>query len=109
MLATVLSSLVAGVVLVTLPADYLRVGDVRERHWTLRIVRNLVGVLVVAIGVLLSVPGVPGQGLLTILAGATLIDFPGRHRLVRFLIGRPAALRALNRLRARFGRPPLTL
>jgi hypothetical protein len=98
---------IAAAVPLTLPADYLRAGDVRARHWTLRIVRNVAGVLLVAVGVVLSVPGVPGQGVLTILAGATLIDFPGRDRLVRALIGRPAVLRALNRLRARFGRPPL--
>jgi hypothetical protein len=91
----------------TNPQDYLRAGDARERHWALRILRNVAGVVLVVIGVLLSVPGVPGQGVLTILAGATLVDFPGRHRLVRRLIGRPAVLAALNRLRVRFGRPPL--
>ena len=65
--------------------------------------------MLVAVGIALSVPGVPGQGVLTILAGLTLIDFPGRHPLVRSIIGRPAILAALNRLRARFKRPPLTL
>jgi hypothetical protein len=46
---------------------------------------------------------------LTILAGVMLIEFPGRHRLVRAIIGRPAVLAAVNRLRARFNRPPLTV
>jgi uncharacterized membrane protein len=100
--------LIAGVILVTLPADYLRDGDSRPRHWTFRIVRSLVGVVLVIVGVLLSLPGVPGQGLLTVLAGVILIEFPGRHRLVRAIIGRPAVLSAVNRVRARFGRPPLT-
>lgn len=100
--------LVAGAILVTLPADYLREGDSRPRHWTYRIIRSIVGVLLVVVGVLLSLPGVPGQGLLTVLAGVILIEFPGRHRLVRAIIGRPPMLSAINRLRARFGRPPLT-
>lgn len=107
---TALTMLVAGAVFVTLPADYLGgPGQTRPRHWTFRIVRTAVGVVLVVAGLLLSLPGVPGQGLLTVLAGLMLIEFPGRHRLVRGIIGRPAVLAAVNRLRARFGRPPLTL
>jgi hypothetical protein len=59
--------------------------------------------------VALSLPGIPGQGVLTILAGVTLIEFPGRHRFVRAIIGRPAVLAAVNRVRSCFGRPPLTV
>jgi len=62
----------------------------------------------VAIGIVLSVPGVPGQGILTILAGLTLIEFPGRHRVIRALLGRPTVLYAVNRFRARFKRRPLS-
>jgi hypothetical protein len=50
---------------------------------------------------------VPGQGVLTMLAGVFLVDFPQRRRLERALIRRPSVLPQLNRLRARFGRPPL--
>lgn len=106
---TVATTLIAGAILVTLPDDYLKEGDARPRHWAARIVRNLIGLVLVAVGIALSIPGVPGQGVLTILAGLILIDFPGRHRLVRSIIGRPAILAALNRLRARFKRRPLTL
>jgi hypothetical protein len=55
----------------------------------------------------LSIPGIPGQGVLTMLVGVLLLDFPQRQRLERALLGRPGVLPALNRLRARFGRPPL--
>jgi hypothetical protein len=106
--STVVSMLIAGAVLLALPEDYLREGDRSQRHWAARIVRTLLGVLLVAIGVVLSVPGVPGQGILTILAGLTLIEFPGRHRLIRALLGRPAVLYAVNRFRARFNRRPLS-
>ena len=106
---TAVTMLIAGVILVTLPADYLREGDARPRHWTYRVIRSVVGILLVMVGVLLSLPGIPGQGVLTILAGVTLIEFPGRHRIVRAIIGRPAVLKTMNRLLARFGRPPLTL
>jgi hypothetical protein len=69
--------------------------------------RNAVGVVLVAVGAALSVPGVPGQGVLTILVGLFLVDFPRRQRLERALARRPGVLPALNRLRARFGHPPL--
>jgi hypothetical protein len=104
--STVLSMVIAGAVLLALPADYLREGDRAQRHWAARIVRTMAGVILVAIGIVLSVPGVPGQGILTIVAGLTLIEFPGRHRLISALIGRPTVLHAVNRLRARFKRPP---
>ena len=106
---TVVTMLIAGVILVTLPADYLRAGDARARHWTYRIIRSVVGILLVGVGLLLSLPGIPGQGVLTILAGVILIEFPGRQRIVRAIIGRPPVLRAVNGLRARFRRSPLTL
>ena len=39
--------------------------------------KNILGLFLVALGVVLSLPGVPGQGLLTILLGIMLLDFPG--------------------------------
>jgi hypothetical protein len=49
----------------------------------------------------------PGQGLLTLLAGLLLMDFPGKYAMQRRLIEHPPILRAINRLRARHGHPPL--
>ena len=50
----------------------------------------------------------PGQGILTILAGIMLLDFPGKHRLLRWIVAHPQVLRTLNWLRRR-GHPPLYL
>jgi hypothetical protein len=108
LVSTVASMLIAGAVLLALPAEYLREGDRSQRHWATRLGRTVVGILLVAVGIVLSVPGIPGQGILTILAGLTLIEFPGRDRLIRGLLGRPAVLRAVNRFRVRFRRPPLS-
>lgn len=84
-----------------------------ERHpvgrWIFRIGKNVLGSLLIAAGIVLSVPGVPGQGLLTILIGLMLVDFPGKRYLEKKLISWPSVLHAVNRLRARFGRQPLTL
>lgn len=108
--STVVTMVIAGTVLVTAPADYLSEARVRRRlHWTWRTLRTALGLVLVVVGLLLSLPGVPGQGVLTILAGLMLIEFPGRRRLLRAIIGRPAVLSAVNRLRARFDRPPLSL
>ena len=103
-------------VLVRLPADYFR----NEHHrvflwadahpllrWTALIAKNLLGGLLVVLGAIMSLPGVPGQGLLTILIGIMLLDFPGKRSLERALVSRPAVKRSINRLRERFGTPPL--
>lgn len=117
-LAAVLFAVSLGItaaVLVHLPDDYFA----RPRRplrpsegWTpLRLAavvgKNLAGLIVVALGLLLSLPGVPGQGLLTILIGLFLIDFPGKYRLERKILGQRSIRRWVDRLRARAGRPPL--
>jgi len=71
--------------------------------------KNIAGVLLVALGIILSLPGVPGQGLLTVLLGIMLLDFPGRTRLEQKLLSRPSIVNAINSLRGRFGKPPLQL
>jgi hypothetical protein len=48
----------------------------------------------------------PGQGILTILVGLLLMNFPGKYRVERWLVTRPGVLRSLNRLRKRRGEPP---
>ncbi|MFM8441027.1 MAG: hypothetical protein ACKN97_07040 [Acidobacteriota bacterium] len=69
--------------------------------------KNLVGLAMLILGIVLSLPGVPGQGLLTILLGLILLDIPGKRALEARIVGRPAILSVLNKLRARFGKPPL--
>jgi hypothetical protein len=114
---TVVGSLgVAAAVLVRLPANYFRddyASPLAQEHpvvrWAGLIVKNAVGIILVLIGLLLSLPGIPGQGLLTILIGLMLVNFPGKRRLERRLVSRPSVLAAINRVRARFGKPPLSL
>jgi hypothetical protein len=71
---------------------------------------NLLGGALVILGIALSVPGVPGQGvLLTILAGLILMDFPGKRRLLLAVLRRGPVRAVVVRLRARSGRPPLEI
>ena len=102
---------VATAVLVRLPADYFAAEGPAIQHGGLptRIAKNVLGALLVLVGVVLSIPGVPGQGVLTILLGVMLLDFPGKRALERRFVSAPSVRRAVNRLRARFGSPPLVL
>ncbi|MEJ7730800.1 MAG: hypothetical protein WKG00_16475 [Polyangiaceae bacterium] len=71
--------------------------------------RNVAGAVLVVVGIVLSVPGVPGQGLLTILVGIILLDIPGKKRLERRILGIRAVQSAVTRLRKRYGREPFEL
>lgn len=68
-------------------------------------VKNLCGGLLLLVGIAMLV--LPGQGLLTMLLGVMLLDFPGKYRLERWLVGRGPTLRMINWLRRRSGQPPL--
>jgi hypothetical protein len=71
--------------------------------------KNILGVLLVTLGIVMSIPGVPGQGILTILLGIMLLDFPGRRNLELKLVSQPRVFKAINKLRHRFGKPSLVL
>jgi hypothetical protein len=73
------------------------------------VAKNLGGLVLVLLGLIMAIPGVPGQGLLTAVIGITLLNFPGKLRLERRLLRMAALLRAINRLRGRFGRPALDI
>jgi hypothetical protein len=51
----------------------------------------------------------PGQGLLTILIGFLMLDFPGKYRVEKWLVSRRRLLGAINWLRRRAGRVPLRI
>ena len=108
---------IVSLILVKLPADHFSksrktkfwAGPRPAIHAAKVIGKNIAGVLLVALGIVLSLPGVPGQGLLTVLLGIMLLDFPGRHRLEQKLLSKPSIVNTINRLRGRFGKPPLQL
>ncbi len=110
-----LSLALFGAIVVLLPPRYFADGG-GGRWWADKpplvrwlgiIGKNVLGLAVIALGVVLSLPGIPGQGILTIAIGVLLLDIPGKRRLVRWLLRRPRLLRPLNRFRAWFGREPL--
>jgi archaellum biogenesis protein FlaJ (TadC family) len=107
---------IVSVILVKLPADHFKSDKskrVRGSNATIRVLKvigkNVAGVFLIVLGIVLSIPGVPGQGLLTILLGVMLVDFPGRERLEQKLLSKPGIINTINRLRGRFGKPALEL
>ena len=112
-----ISLAIVSFILVKIPPDYFQEDRPNEfwsgRHPAVRLLgiigKNLLGVLLVALGIVMSIPGVPGQGILTILLGIMLLDFPGRQDLERKIVSQPRVLKNVNKLRHRFGKPELAL
>lgn len=81
-----------------------------EHHPIVRLimilVRNLFGYVLIVMGIAMLV--LPGQGLLTIIIGLMLINFPGKYRLERWLMTRGPVLKSVNWLRTRAGHDALT-
>ena len=109
----VLTALLLPVFVVRLPADYFLAtrqelaGRRGVVQWIGRAGKNLLGLVFLLAGVAMLV--LPGQGLLTMLIGLLLLDFPGKRAIEHRLVRRPTILAFLNRIRARRGREPLRL
>jgi hypothetical protein len=74
-------------------------------RWSALIGKNLAGAILILAGVAMLL--LPGQGLLTLAVGVMLVDFPGKHRLERKIVGWPPVLRSVNWLRQRANVPPM--
>jgi hypothetical protein len=112
-----ISLAIVSVIMVKIPPDYFKEDRPRELfadkppalRYLLIAGKNLLGFVLVVLGIIMSVPGVPGQGILTILLGVMLLDFPGRRRLEHKLVSRPQVLNTINKLRHKFDKPKLVL
>ena len=102
-------------ILVRLSADYFDVRVPRpwmeNHHPVLRvvghIVKNAIGAVFVFAGFLMLF--LPGQGILTMLIGISMLDFPGKRKIEAKLIGQPTVLSVINSMRKKCGKPPLVL
>ena len=104
------------VVVMKLPEDYF----VREKREPARRTRkrpfvwavtslgkNLLGLLLILVGTVMLV--LPGQGIVTILIGLAITNFPGKYALERRIASQPAVGAALNKLRKLTGTRPLLM
>ena len=99
-----------------IPARYYvdlprRPTDWGRRHPALRILllagRNALGWVLVVAGI--AMLALPGQGLLALLVGLTLVDVPQKRRVELWLIRRGPVLRSLNWIRHKARKAPLEL
>ena len=108
----VLTAVLLPLIVIRLPSNYFtrrpgarRVLPRSKGNIFWHLFKNLVGGVFVLAGIAMLV--LPGQGLLTILIGVLMLDFPGKYRLERWFVQRRGIRNSMNRLRARFDRPPL--
>jgi archaellum biogenesis protein FlaJ (TadC family) len=102
------------IIVTCIPADYFdhrRRSPTRRKEQnqairlTLLLGKNLLALTLIAGGIAMLF--LPGQGLLTILIGVMLLDFPGKYVLERRIVQQPKVLHTINWLRAKSNRPPL--
>jgi hypothetical protein len=114
LLLLALTLVALALVVITLPADYFTrdhraPSSLTHPHplpWRgLSLLKNLLGILLILIGIALLV--LPGQGALTILIGLTMSNFPGKYRLERRMMRHRAINQTLNKIRKLAIKPPL--
>jgi hypothetical protein len=100
--------------IIRLPVDYFKSLPIREwptRHPVVHIgivvLKNVIGLVLLLSGVAMLV--LPGQGLLTILIGIVLIDFPRKRNFELWLIRHRPLLRAANWIRQKNHQPPFDI
>lgn len=105
-------------VVISIPPDHFSSKRTQPEQWwdadpllraTVLALKNILGVILAILGFIMALPLVPGPGLVFILIGVSLIDFPGKKKAERRLLAIASVSRVLNEIRARFGRPPLVL
>lgn len=99
-----------------IPSDYFS-HDRREHprwmqlhpvlRYTILVLKNVSGFVLLLAGIAMLV--LPGQGLLSMLMGLILMDYPGKFKLERKIISLPKLLQLINWLRRKEKHPPLVL
>lgn len=100
-------------ILVRLPEDYFETSSSlsqsktkrTKRGWLFWMIRNAVGIVLLFAGLAMLV--LPGQGLLTILIGLMIAEFPGKEKWKRKFLGMKGVLKGINYIRARAGKRPI--
>lgn len=110
----VITLLLIPVLVIRIPVDYFsNPGHRRSALWLhhpllaliTKALRNTLALVLIAAGLILLL--LPGQGLLCIVLGLLLADFPGKHRLVNWLVFEKGVIKPINWLRRRSGKPPI--
>lgn len=112
---TILGGIAAMIVVVKLPKDYFtRTPKKSGWHGNIgrklgKIAKNVAGLALIVGGVLLSLPGIPGPGIVILILGLAITDIPGKHKLILWIAKKPAVMRSMNRVRRKFHKPNLVM
>lgn len=110
----IISILIIPVLLIKMPCDYFMIKHIdyvknRVRHPILRfiihLIKNSLGTIFLLSGIVLLF--IPGQGILTILIGVSLLDLPFKRKIEYKIISKPVVLNFVNRIRRRAGEAAL--
>ena len=102
------------IMLLKIPRDYFSFPYRHHVAWSKRnrllripyfLLKNIIGAVLILTGALMLV--LPGQGVLTIIIGLVVMEFPGKYRFELWLINRPVILDAINWIRVKAGKPKL--
>lgn len=100
--------------IVHIPSDYFSHSKRQKYVWDSQppimrlifmLLKNILGIIFIIGGVAMLV--IPGQGILTIVIGILLIDFPYKYQAESWIIKRPIILKSINLLRAKAKQSPL--
>ncbi len=102
------------IVIIKIPADYFSPNYTHHflpgRSWYVRwsavILKNLLGFTLLIVGIIMLIG--PGQGILTILLALIMLDIPGKRPLESKIIQRPTVKNAIDKIRLKYNKPPLT-
>lgn len=113
-IVTTLATLASiSMLLISLPSDYFtrkkRASRIKNPvlRLLLRLLKNVCGLVFLIAGFIMLFT--PGPGILSVLVGVILCDFPGKRKVERKIIERPVVLSMTNRIRARYNRPLIVL
>lgn len=89
-----------------IPVDYFTNDNhcKNESHFFITVIKNLFGFVLLLVGVIMLVT--PGQGIISILLGLFLMEFPGKRQLELKLINHNPTFKTLNWLRSKANKPP---
>lgn len=109
MLLLVLTVLATPWIVAQLPDNYLQSRQSKTRsvgffRILLTTAKACVGMILIVLGLIMMIT--PGPGIVTLLLGISVAEFPGKQRLLIKLVTRPNVLRSLNWMRKRHGKPP---
>ncbi|MDM5271845.1 hypothetical protein PGH07_06620 [Sulfurovum sp. zt1-1] len=111
-----LSIILIPLIMILIPSDYFT-HPKRQRflwqkfppvlQWAVIIIKNLLGVLLIVTGIAMLF--LPGQGILTIIAGLMFVNFPCKYKVEKWIIQQPIVFHAINKIRQKAGKTPLKI